>query len=76
MARGIRQSDEEKLQSIDQELATMEDKKAKIQNSINELNNERKEILNSMRIKKLELISQVLEETGKTPDDILEMLKA
>lgn len=76
MARGATKTDEQKLAIIEQELATMEDRKAKIQNTISELNGQRKEIQKSIHLKKLEQLSKVLDETGKSPDDVLELLKA
>ena len=75
MPRGVQKTDEEKLQAIDNQITEMEDRKAKIQNTINRLNAKRKEVLQNVHNKKLEELAKVLESSGKTPDDILEMLK-
>jgi predicted nuclease with TOPRIM domain len=76
MPRGVQKTDEERLEIVEREIATMEERKAKIQNAISDLNSQKKEILKDIRLKKLEQISQVLDETGKSPDDVLELLKA
>lgn len=74
MPRGIQKSDEEKLQSIEEQIAEMEERKAKIQSTITKLNNQRKKLLQTIHNKKLVELSKVLDSVGKTPEDIIEML--
>lgn len=74
MPRGTAKTDEQKLEVIEVQLSELETRKGKIQNSITELNSQKKQILSSIRAKKLDELSKVLDEAGKTPDDVLRML--
>lgn len=76
MARGVKQTDEQKLESIENQILEMEDRKAKIQATISNLKAQKKEILDSIEQKKLSEIAQLLEASGKTADDVLAILKA
>ena len=76
MPRGAKKSEEQLLESIDKEIAEMESRKTKIDITLKNLNEQRKEILQSIKTKKLAELAKVLDQTGKTPEDILEMLKS
>ncbi len=78
MPRGVRvqRTDDERLQIINQDIAEMTNRRNTIQAKIDKLNAQKKEILVSIEQKKLAELADVLAKTGKTPDDILNMLKA
>ncbi|HBT63983.1 MAG TPA: hypothetical protein DEB10_04910 [Ruminococcaceae bacterium] len=75
MPRGVQKTVEEKLQIIDRQIAETEAKKTKIQNTLNELNNRRKEVMQTIQNKKLQELSKMLDSVGKSPEDIITMLK-
>ena len=75
MPRGVQKTVEEKLQIIDRQIAETEAKKTKIQNTLNELNNRRKEVMQTIQNKKLQELSKMLDSVGKSPEDIIAMLK-
>lgn len=75
MPRGVQKTVEEKLQIIDRQIAETEAKKSKIQNTLNELNNRRKEVMQTIQNKKLQELSKMLDSVGKSPEDIITMLK-
>ena len=75
MARGATKSAEERLALVNQEIAEMEERKAKIQSKISDLNSQRKELQSIIDQKKLIELSNIIEQSSKSPEEILAMLK-
>ena len=75
MPRGTTKTTEEKLKIIEQEITEMEERKAKIQSKISDLNSQRKELQSMIDQKKLIELSNIIEQSGKSPEEILAMLK-
>lgn len=76
MARGVKQTDEEKLEVIEKEIAELESRKAGIQAKINERKESKRELENTIKLNKLSSIQEVLDSTGMTPEDLLELIKS
>lgn len=75
MTRGVQKTDEEKLQALDDQIAELADRKDKIQFKIDDLNQQKQSILDEQNHKKLEEIQKLITESGRTPDEILAILK-
>ncbi|HBC31612.1 MAG TPA: hypothetical protein DC024_10280 [Clostridiales bacterium] len=75
MPRGKQLSDEEKLQRIDDQIADEETKKSKINERIKDLQAQKQAILDAQNQKKLEKLQEFISKTGKSPDEIMAILK-
>lgn len=75
MPRGKAKSDEEKLQELDQQIAEIESRKAALDDKIKDLKNQKKAISDAQNAKKLEELQQFISQTGRTPDEIMAILK-
>ena len=75
MPRGKAKSDEEKLQELDRQIAEIESRKVALDDKIKDLKNQKKAICDSKNAKKLEELQQFISQTGRTPDEIMAILK-
>lgn len=75
MPRGKQKSDEEKLQLIDDQISVEEAKKSKIDEKIKALNDQKKAIFEEQQHKKVEAIQEFIDKSGKSPDEIMAILK-
>ncbi len=75
MPRGTQKTEEQRIQFLEEQITEMESRKAKINEKIKELNEQKQAILDSQQQKKLEEIQKFILKSNKTPDEILEMLK-
>ena len=75
MPRGKQLTDEEKLQRIDDQIADEETKKTKIDERIKDLKAQKQAILDTQNQKKLEELQEFIGKTGKSPDEIMAILK-
>lgn len=75
MPRGAQKTDEEKLQILDDQIAEMESRKTKLDEKIREFNEQKQTILDQQQQRKLEEIQKFILKSGKTPEEILEILK-
>lgn len=75
MARGVQRTDEEKLELLDKDIQEMIEKRNKIQSKIDDLNEQKQELLDAIEQKKLTEIATIISKSGKTPDEILAMLQ-
>jgi hypothetical protein len=65
MSRGKQKSDEEKLQLIDDQ----------IDEKIKALNGQKKAIFDEQQQKKVEALQEFIDKSGKSPDEIMAILK-
>lgn len=75
MSRGKQKSDEERLQLIDDQIAAEEAKKSKIDEKIKALNDQKKAIFDEQKAKKVEALQEFIDKSGKSPDEIMAILK-
>lgn len=75
MSRGKQKSDEERLQLIDDQIAAEEAKKSKIDEKIKALNDQKKAIFDEQKAKKVEALQEFIDKSGKSPDEIMTILK-
>lgn len=75
MPRGKQKSDEQKLQELDNQIAEMESRKATLDDKIKSLKADKKAILDAQNAKKLEELQEFISKTGKSPDEIMAILK-
>lgn len=75
MPRGKQLTIEEKLQRIDDQITDEETKKSKIDGKIKDLKAQKQAILDAQNQKKLEELQEFISKTGKSPDEILGILK-
>ncbi|MCI1964528.1 MAG: hypothetical protein LKJ17_00095 [Oscillospiraceae bacterium] len=75
MPRGKQKSDEEKLQLIDDQISVEETKKSKIDEKIKALNDQKKAIFDEQQHKKIEVLQEFIDKSGKSPDEIMAILK-
>lgn len=75
MPRGKAKNDEEKLEELDNQIAEIESKKAALDEKIKDLKAQEKAILDVQDAKKLEELQEFISKTGKSPDEILSILK-
>lgn len=75
MPRGQRKTDEDRLKDFDAQIAEMIQKRDAIQSKIDELKTQKQELLDEIQNKKLAEIAKILQETGKTPEEVIAMLK-
>lgn len=75
MPRGKQLSIEEKLQRIDDQISVEEAKKSKIDEKIKALNDQKKAIFEEQQHKKVEAIQEFIDKSGKSPDEIMAILK-
>lgn len=75
MPRGKQLTIEEKLQRIDDQIADEETKKSKIDEKIKDLKAQKQAILDAQNQKKLEELQEFISKTGKSPDEIMTILK-
>lgn len=75
MPRGKAKSDEDKLQELDNQIAEMESRKASIDNKIKDFKAQKKAIIDAQNTKKLEELQEFISSTGKSPDEIMAILK-
>jgi septal ring factor EnvC (AmiA/AmiB activator) len=75
MPRGKQLSIEEKLQRIDDQISVEEAKKSKIDEKIKALNDQKKAIFDEQQQKKVEALQEFIDKSGKSPDEIMAILK-
>lgn len=75
MSRGVQKTNEERLQILEEEIAELEFRKSKIDEKIKGLNEQKQAILDQQRQKKLEELQSFIVKLGKSPEEILELLK-
>lgn len=75
MPRGKQLTDEEKLQRLDDQITDEETKKSKIDERIKDLKAQKQGILDAQNAKKLEELQEFISKTGKSPNEILNILK-
>ncbi len=75
MPRGTQKTEEQRIQFLEEQIMEMESRKAKINEKIKELNEQKRTILDLQQQKKLEEIQKFIMKSNKTPDEILEILK-
>ena len=75
MPRGKPLSDEQRLQKLDDQIAAEEAKKVKIDEKVKDLKAQKQAILDSQNTKKLEELQEFISKTGKSPDEIMAILK-
>lgn len=75
MSRGVQKTNEERLQILEEEIAELEFRKSKIDEKIKSLNEQKQVILDQQRQKKLEELQSFIVKLGKSPEEILELLK-
>jgi len=75
MSRGTQKTDEERLQTLNDQITEMESRKATIDEKIKSLAEQKQVILDQQQQKKLEEIQKFISKSGKTPEEILEILK-
>jgi len=75
MARGVQRTEEQRLELLDKDIQEMIEKRDKIQSKIDDLNEQKQEIQNSIEQKKLAEIATIISQSGKTADEILAMLQ-
>ncbi|MGX8709701.1 hypothetical protein ACRQU7_13270 [Caproiciproducens sp. R1] len=75
MSRGTQKTDEERLQILDEEIAKLESRKIKMDEKIEGFNKRKEAILNQQKQKKLEELQKFISKSGKSPEEILEMIK-
>ena len=75
MSRGIQKTDEEKLQILDEQITELESRKLKIDEKIKSLNEQKQAVLDQQQQKKLEELQKFISRSGKTPEEILEIIK-
>jgi septal ring factor EnvC (AmiA/AmiB activator) len=75
MPRGVIRTDEDRIAEIDTAIAGIEDKKGKLQAKIDELAKQKQDIMEAQKQKKVDELLGLIEASGKTPDEIIAMLK-
>lgn len=75
MARRKAKSDEVRLQELDDQIAEIESRKASLDSKIKDLKIQKQAILDTQNAKKLEELQDFISKTGKTPDEIMNILK-
>lgn len=75
MSRGVQKTDEERLQLLEQEIAELESRKSRIEEKIKGLNERKQEVLEREHQKKLEELQSFIGSLGKSPEEILSILK-
>ncbi|HHV32970.1 hypothetical protein [Caproiciproducens sp. LBM24188] len=75
MPRGVQKTDEQKLQILDAQIAELESRKTKIEEKIKALNDQKQVIFDQQQQKKLEELQKFISRLGKTPEEVLEILK-
>ena len=75
MPRGKQLTIEEKLQRIDDQIADEETIKSKIDEKIKDLKAQKQAILDAQNQKKLEELQEFMSKTGKSPDEIMTILR-
>ena len=75
MARGVQRTTEERLEMLDKDIQEMIEKRNKIQSKIDDLNDQKQELLDAIEQKKLAEIATIISQSGKTADEILAMLQ-
>jgi len=73
--RGVQKTDEQKLQILDAQIAELESRKTKIEEKIKALNDQKQVIFDQQQQKKLEELQKFISRLGKTPEEVLEILK-
>ncbi|MGX8701349.1 hypothetical protein [Caproiciproducens sp.] len=76
MPRGASKTDEQKLQALDDQISEMESRKAKIDEKIAELNEQKQAIIDEQEKKKLVELQNLINKIGKTPEEIINILKS
>lgn len=76
MPRGVQKSIDDRLLEIGEQISEMEVRKEKIQEKIKELKQKKETVLSDQRQKRLEELNDALTQSGKTPEEILQILKA
>jgi septal ring factor EnvC (AmiA/AmiB activator) len=75
MPRGVVRSDEDRIAEIDTAIADLEDKKEKLQEKIDDLDKQKQDILEAQKQKKINELLDLIEASGRTPDELIAMLK-
>jgi septal ring factor EnvC (AmiA/AmiB activator) len=75
MPRGVIRTDEDRIAEIDTNIAELEDKKEKLQAKIDELTKQKQDIIEAQKQKKVNELLGLIEASGKTPDELIAMLK-
>ena len=75
MSRGTQKTDEERLQILNDQITELESRKTTIDEKIKSLNEQKQVVLDQQQQKKLEEIQKFISKSGKTPEEILEILK-
>jgi septal ring factor EnvC (AmiA/AmiB activator) len=75
MPRGVIRTDEDRIAEIDTAIAGIEDKKGKLQAKIDELAKQKQDIMEAQKQKKVDELLGLIEASGKTPDEIIAMVK-
>lgn len=74
MSRGVQKTDEERLQILNEQIAELESRKGAIDEKIKKINEQKQAVLDQQQQKKLEDIQKFISKSGKTPEEILEIL--
>ena len=75
MPRGKRITDEEKIDQIDKDINELEQRAQHIQEKINALIDQRNQLIEAAKQRKINKISEMLMSTGKTPEELEELIK-
>lgn len=75
MPRGVQKSIEDRISAIQDEINEMTERRDNIQAKIDELEAKMQSLLDEQEAKKLREIQKLISQSGKSPEEILDMLK-
>lgn len=75
MPRGVQKSIEDRISAIQDEINEMTERRDNIQAKIDELEAKMQSLLDEQEAKKLKEIQKLISQSGKSPEEILDMLK-
>lgn len=74
MSRGKQKSISERLEILDSEITEMEDRKSKINVKLKDLEDQKQELLNQLKLEQASKLLDVMKEQGISPEDALAKL--
>jgi predicted nuclease with TOPRIM domain len=74
MARGVRKPLDERIQTIQDEIQGLEERKTGIDTKIAALKEKLEPLVNEQKLNELEDVKKVMESTGLSPDQIIKKL--
>jgi len=74
MPRGKQKTVSEKLEILDSEIQEMEDRKSKVEIKLKDLNNQKQELLNDLKLEQAGKLLEAMEANGISPEEALAKL--